>query len=175
MSHGRERPCSMACCGHYAMQFTKCQTIAMSPNASSNEPNNDTNIPEHSKFEASALPFRIQIALGWNWLSRVEMQQGMVGGRVGFLVAGLWEGVPGTILNDFSTSYFLHVAVQCRFTSLLLLGRFCFFFGSWEVSHITRRTRRRSLRSRRSCRTRRRIIIMICSRSSCSSSSRRRR
>ena len=37
--------------------------------------------------------FRLQIALGWNWLSRVEMQQGMVGGRVGFLVAGLWEGV----------------------------------------------------------------------------------
>ena len=41
--------------------------------------------------------FRIQIALGWNWLSRVEMQQGMLGGRVGFLVAGLWEGVCGII------------------------------------------------------------------------------
>ena len=37
--------------------------------------------------------FRTQIALGWNWLSRVEMQEGMIGGRVGFLFAGLREGV----------------------------------------------------------------------------------
>ena len=28
-------------------------------------------------------------------------------------------------------------AVQCRFTSLMQLWRFCFFFGSSEVSHIT--------------------------------------
>ena len=41
--------------------------------------------------------FRLQIALGWNWLSCVEMQYGMVGGRVGFLVAGLWEAVRGII------------------------------------------------------------------------------
>ena len=48
--------------------------FSLAPNASSNEPSNDTSIPVHSKFEASALHFRIQLALGWNWLPRVEMQ-----------------------------------------------------------------------------------------------------
>ena len=62
----------------------------------------------------------------------------MVGGRVGFLVARLWEGVRGIVEKMiFRPAIVLHVAVQCRFTSLLLLWRFCFFFGSWEVSHIT--------------------------------------
>ena len=37
--------------------------------------------------------------------------------------------------NDFSTSYFLHVAVQCRFTSLLLLWRFCFFRVEGGLAH----------------------------------------
>ena len=67
--------------------------FSLAPNASSNELSNDTSIPVHSKFEASALPFPNTNALGWNWLSRVEMQKGMVGGRVGFLVAGLWEAL----------------------------------------------------------------------------------
>ena len=68
---------------------------------------------------------RLQIALGWNWPSRFEMQQGMVGGRVGFLVAGLWEGVRWIIENVIvPPAIFLHVAVQCPFTSLLPLWRF---------------------------------------------------
>ena len=29
MSHGRERPCSLAFCGHFALQVTKCHTTAM--------------------------------------------------------------------------------------------------------------------------------------------------
>ena len=59
----------------------------------------------------------------------------MVGGRAGFLVAGLWEGVRGTIEKCFSTSFFMHVAVQCRFTSLLLLWRFCFFRVLGGLAH----------------------------------------
>ena len=41
------------------------------PNASSNEPSNDTCIPEHSKFEASDLPFpntncsRLELAMAF--------------------------------------------------------------------------------------------------------------
>ena len=35
----------------------------------------------------------------------------------------------------FSTSYFLHVAIQCRFTSLLLLWRFCFFRVLGSLAH----------------------------------------
>ena len=142
MSHGRERPCSLAFCGHHAVQFTKCHTTAMSLSVL------ESIFPvwlqmlvpmSHSKFEASALPFPKQIALGWNWPPRVEMQQGMVGGRVGFLVARLWEGVRGMIEKViFRPAILLHVAVQCRFTSLLLLCSFCYFGWSQEVSHITR-------------------------------------
>ena len=50
----------------------------------------------------------------------------MVRGRVGFLVPGLWEGVRCIIETVFD-QLFLHVAVQCRFASLLL-WRFCLFF-----------------------------------------------
>ena len=54
----------------------------------------------------------------------------MVGGRVGFLVAGLWEGVRGIIEKViFRPAILPHVGTQCRITSLLLLWRFSFFSG----------------------------------------------
>ena len=109
VSHGHERPCSLAFCGQYAMQFTKCHTTAMSFSVLESifpvwlqmlVPMSQATT--HASLCTASLRrqlchFRIQIALGWNWLSRVEMQQGMVGGRVGFLVAGLLEGVRGII------------------------------------------------------------------------------
>ena len=56
----------------------------------------------------------------------------MVGGRVGFLVAGLWEGVRGIIEKmNFSTSHFF---ACCRSMSIHIfaatLAFSLFFFGS---------------------------------------------
>ena len=140
VSHGREPTCSLACCGHHAMQFTKCHTTAMSFSVLVSifsvwlqmvVPMSQASIQVFlctASLRRQLCHFRIQIALGWNWLSRVEMQSGMVGGCVGFLVAGLWEGVRGIIEKMIFDQLFLHVAAQCRFTSLLLLWRFLLFF-----------------------------------------------
>ena len=90
--------------------------------------------------------FRTQIALGWNWQSRGEMQEGMVGGRVGFLVGRLWErgkgerreeggGVRCIVESVFSTSYFF---ASCRSMSLHIFAAsvlFCLISGSMMSHH----------------------------------------
>ena len=120
------------------MQFTKCHTTAMSFSVL------ESIFPVWIQMlvpmsQATTQAFQCAASLrflGWNWLSRVEMQQGMVGGRVGFLVAGLWQGVRGIIEKViFRPAIFLHVAVQCRFTSLLALWRFCFFRVLGGLAH----------------------------------------
>ena len=45
--------------------------------------------------------YRIQIAFGWNWLLRVEMQSGMVDDRVEFLVGELWGGYAALLKKCF--------------------------------------------------------------------------
>ena len=72
--------------------------FSLAPNASSNEPSNDTSIPVHSKFEASALPFPehklLSVGIGHRVL---RCNKGWLAAVLGFLVAGLWEGVRGII------------------------------------------------------------------------------
>ena len=137
VSHGRQRPCSQACCGHYAMQFSKCHTTAMSFSVLESIfsiwlqmriPMSQATIQVFlctaSLRRQLCLPF--PNIFGWNWLSPVEMQQGMVGGRVGFLVAGLWGGRARLYLkNDFFDQLFF---ACCRSVSLHI-WRFCFFSG----------------------------------------------
>ena len=79
--------------------------------------------------------FRIQIALGWNWLSRVEMQQGMVGGRVGFLVAGLWEGVRCII-----EKVIFRPAIFCMLP-FNVASHLCCYFGVFAFFSCPRRSR----------------------------------
>ena len=42
--------------------------FSLATNASSNEPSNDTSVPVHSKFEASALPFPELLSVGYRVL-----------------------------------------------------------------------------------------------------------
>ena len=61
----------------------------------------------------------------------------MVGGRVGFLVAGLSEGVRGIFENMIFDQLLF---ACCRSMSLHIFAAtlaFLLFFGSWEVSHVT--------------------------------------
>ena len=62
----------------------------------------------------------------------------MVGGRVGFLVAGLWEGVRGIIEKViFRTAIFLHVASQCRvFRFFRVLGGLAHHNGRWSTEAL---------------------------------------
>ena len=140
MSHGHERPCSLAFCGHFAMQFTKCHTTAMSFSVLESlfpvqlqmpVPMSQATIQVFlctARLRRQLCHFRIQIAV-----------DGMVGGLVRFLVAGLWEDVRCIIESVFSTSYFLHDQpfpnagnLQCQ--SSLLCDSF-FFSGIGRDSH----------------------------------------
>ena len=90
--------CRTGVSGHYAMQFTKCHTTAMSFSVLESMfsvwdqmlvPMSQATIQVFlctASLRRLLCHFRIQIALGWNWLS-----------RVGFLVAGLWESVRGIV------------------------------------------------------------------------------
>ena len=107
MSHWRERPCSLAFCGHYAMQFIKCHTTAMS----------------FSVLE-SMFPVWLQMLVPTSqatihvFLCTASLRS-LFG--IGYRVLRCIKGWLAAVLG-------LHVAVQCRFTSLLLLWRFRFFF-----------------------------------------------
>ena len=80
--------------------------------------------------------FRIQIALGWNWLSRVEMHEGMVDGRVGFLVAGLWEGVCGIIEKlIFRPAIFCMLPFNVASHLCCYFGVFAFFRVRGGLAH----------------------------------------
>ena len=96
MSHGRERPCSLAFCGHFALQFTRCHTTAMSVSVSS---------------------IKCQIVIC----------------NEGWLAAVLGGG--GEELLKVFFDQFLHVAVQYRFTSVLLL------FSGFRTSRTSQHNR----------------------------------
>ena len=125
------------------LQFTKCHTTAMSFSVLESifpvwlqmlvpmSPSNETGILVHSKFEESALPFpntncsRLELAIAY-----LRCNEGLLAAVLSFLLQDFGR-VCAALLKKviFLTSYFLHVAVQCRFTSLLLLWRPCFFPG----------------------------------------------
>ena len=142
VSHGRERPCSLAYCGHYAMQFTKCHTTAMSFRVSVSifsvllhmlVPMSQATkqvFPRTASLRRQLCHFRIQIALGWNWLSRFEMQKGWLAAVLGFLLQDFGRVCAALLKNDFRPAIFSMLPFNVASHLCCYFGVFAFFFGS---------------------------------------------
>ena len=145
VSHWRERPSSLAFCGHVAAVHQvphNCNVVERVGKHASCQ--HQLQIPMN---QATMQVFLWTASLGsqlCHVCSRLELA--CSGGDV---VGECWQlcfvsrwrisgGARCTLKVIFRPAGFLHVAVQCRFVSLVpLLWRFCFFPGIQEVLQIT--------------------------------------
>ena len=69
-------PCSLPSATLYCnvIQRVGKHISSLAPNASSNEPSNEHVFLCTASLRRQLCHFRVHISLGWNWLSRVEMQ-----------------------------------------------------------------------------------------------------
>ena len=140
--HGRERPCSLACCGHYAMQFTKCHTTTMSFSVLESifsvwpqmlVPTSQATIQVFlctASLRRQLCHFRKQLALGGIGYRLLRCNKGW------FLVAGLWEGVRGIIENmNFDQLFFCMLPFNVASHLCCFFGVFAFFRVLGGLTH----------------------------------------
>ena len=154
VSHGRERLCSLAFCGHLALQFSKCHTIAMSFSVLESifpvwlhmlVPVSQATIQIFlctASSRRQLCHFRVQIALSWNWLSRV----------VGFLVAGFWE-----VVRCMIEKVILRPAIFCMLP-FYVASHLCCYFGAFAFFRVLGGLAHHNVSARESMTT----VVMRC-------------